>query len=177
MGALLQPPLDAAAAGIRPAEHVVLVFLRTKAPLPLGERRFNPDALAAILKRMHDDAFRARIPGLGDPEKEKDKDKDPAAAIAKFGFAPVLVMNAPEPDEIIRRLKDVGEKWPEVLWSTDPKATIDLFSAGAEAVAVILDAEYVLRAVVPIDQGQTAEQVADQITASLFELGAGEAGR
>ncbi len=169
MGALLQPPLAAAAAGVKPAEHVVLIFLRTK-PLapPLGERRFNHDALAAILKRTHDDAFRVRMPGT--PESEKD----PAAAIARFGFAPVLVMNAPEPDEILRRVRETGEKWPDVLWTTDARATIDLFNPGADAVAVILDAEYVLRAVIPIDQAQTAEQVADQIIASLFELGAGD---
>ncbi|HMN42495.1 MAG TPA: 2-amino-4-hydroxy-6-hydroxymethyldihydropteridine diphosphokinase [Phycisphaerales bacterium] len=170
MGALLQPPLMAAAAGVRPAEHVVLVFLRTPPLAPAGgDRRFDPDSLAAILKRTRDDAFRVRMAGTPEPER------DPAAAIAKFGFAPVLVMHAPEPDEILERLKDTGRKWPAALWTTDARATIDLFSPGADAVAVILDAEYVLRAVIPIDQAQTAEHVLDQISASLFELGAGEA--
>jgi hypothetical protein len=167
IGLLAQPPHGAAREGVKPAEHVVLIFLRQPPSGAPADRRFNPDQLAAILRRMRADAFKPRIP--------EDADKDPGAAVARIGLAPVFVFAAPKPEEIMASLASEGQKWgPDVLWTTDPKSTIDLFAPGVDAVVVILDTDHVLRAVVPVDPTQTAEQVADQIAASLFELGAGE---
>lgn len=168
IGALLQPPLDALAAGVRPAEHAVLVLVR-RPPANAGGR-FRAEELAPILARMRREAFKARMPG--------EAEREPGAvggAIAKFGYAPVLAMAAPKPDELLGILKSEAEKWgPDVLWTTEPKGTIDLFAPGADACCVVIDADYVLRAVVVVDPGQTAEMVADQIAAALFELGAAE---
>lgn len=165
LGALLQPPVDALAAGVRPAEHAVLVMVRRPPNNAAG--RFKADELAPILARMRRDAFKARMPG--------EAEHEPGAAIAKFGYAPVLAMAAPKPDELLGILKGEAEKWgPDVLWTTEPKGTIDLFAPGADACCVVIDADYVLRAVVLVDPGQTAEMVADQIAAALFELGAAE---
>ncbi len=168
LGALLQPPVDALAAGVRPAEHAVLVMVRR--PPTNANGRFRPEELAPILARMRREAYKARMPG--------EQEREPGAAggaIAKFGYAPVLAMLAPKPDELLGTLKGEAEKWgPDVLWTTEPKGTIDLFAPGADACCVVIDADYVLRAVVVVDPGQTAEMVADQIAATLFELGAAE---
>jgi hypothetical protein len=83
-------------------------------------------------------------------------------------------MAKPNPDDLLARLKAAGPDWPAVLWTTEAKSTIDLFAPTSDAAAIILDSEFVLRAVVPIDPSQTAEQVGDQLAASLFELGAVE---
>jgi hypothetical protein len=176
MGALLQPTEQATLAGIKPAEHVVLLFLRQNPLTPPSDgkdQRFNPEALARILRTMREDAFKARIPA---PSSTSDSqlDKDPAAAIARFGYAPVLIMGSPNPDDLLKKLRDANATWPEVLWTTEAKATIDLFAPTADAAAIILDSEFVLRGVVPIEPSQTAEQVGDQVAALLFELGAGE---
>ena len=169
LGALLQPPLDALAAGVRPAEHAVLVMVR-RPPVNAGGR-FRPEELAPVLARMRREAYKARMPG------EQERDAGAAGgAIAKFGYAPVLAMIAPKPDELLGILKSEAERWgPDVLWTTEPKGTIDLFAPGADACCVIVDADYVLRAVVVVDPSQTAEMVADQIAAALFELGAVDA--
>ena len=58
----------------------------------------------------------------------------------------------------------------------DPETGIPHLASAVACLSIILDAEYVLRAAIPVDPGQTAEQVADQITASLFELGAADTG-
>ena len=165
LGALLQPPASAPAE--KPAPYAVLVFDR--APVGAnasGERRFKVDELAPILERMRADAFK--------PRAQTDAQRDPAAAIARFGFAPVFVMAAPKPDDILARLKTAPDLWSAeggVLWTTEAKSTIDLFAPGAEHCCVIVDQDFVLRAVVLVDPSQTAEQIADQITAALFDLG------
>lgn len=168
LGALLQPPVDALAAGVRPAEHVVLVMLRR--PQANANGRFRADELASILARLRRETFKARMPGVSEREPGSV-----GGVIAKFGYAPVLVMAAPKPDELLGMLKSEAEKWgPDVLWTTEAKGTIDLFAPGADACCVVIDADYVLRAVAVVEPGQTAEMVADQITAALFELGAAE---
>ena len=119
------------------------------------------------------------------PKAGPDAERDPATLLARFGLAPVLVMGGqtpPAPDEILRRLREADDKWGgggnsgvEVLWTTEPAATIDLFAPGAEAVVVILDAESVLRSVINIEPQTTTEQVADQVAAALFELAPADA--
>jgi hypothetical protein len=181
LGALLQPPAKAQLAGATPAEHVILIFLRDP-PLPSAadetkEKRFDPEALARILRSLRTEAFAAHAPAptTQPPDTEsKSADKDPALHIARFGFAPVFVMAKPNPDDLLARLKAAGPDWPAVLWTTEAKSTIDLFAPTSDAAAIILDSEFVLRAVVPIDPSQTAEQIGDQLAASLFELGAGD---
>lgn len=172
---LLAPPQDALRADptTPQAEHIVLVLLRvqpsdTKSTLT----RFDADRLPGLLLPMRRASF---MPKTG-PESERD----PATLLARFGLAPVLVMGGatpPAPDEILRRLREADDKWGggsgagvEVLWTTEPAATIDLFAPGAEAVVIILDAESVLRSVISIEPQTTTDQVADQIAAALFEL-------
>lgn len=175
MGALLQPPEKAQLAGIKPAGHVVLVFLRqipltpsgSAANEPTREQRFSPESLAKILHALREESFKARA-AAGSPDAA---DKDPALGIARFGYAPVLVMGSPNPEELLKKLREANAVWPETLWSTEAKSTIDLFAPTSDAAAIILDSEFVLRGVVPIENHQTAEQVGDQIAASLFELG------
>jgi hypothetical protein len=182
MGSFLQPPTQAEVAGVKPAEHVVLVFLRqtplAAPPDASKEQRFNPDALAKILRTMREEAFKARMPATpsldNPPTSPAPLDKDPAIGIAKFGYAPVLVMGSPNPDDLLKKIREANGTWPEVLWTTEAKSTIDLFAPTADAAAIILDSEFVLRAVIPIEPSQTAEQVGDQLAAALFELGAGD---
>ncbi len=165
LGALLQPP--ASAPGEKPAGHAVLVFLRPNAAAAgAGERRFKADELAPILGHLRAEVFKPRGPG--------DAEREPSAAIARFGYAPVFVMAAPKPEEILSRLRAAADVWSAeggVLWTTEGKATIDLFAPGAEACCVVIDQDFVLRAVVTVDPAQTAEQVGEQIEAALFELG------
>lgn len=172
---LLDPPPAAALAGAGPAEHVALVLMRV---LPEGAEsdlvRFNPETLSRLLAQLRTESFRPpREPGQTAP------DLDPAPRISRFAYAPVLIMTNPTPDEVLRRLRSADDSWvgkpsdsraSTVLWSTEPRSTIDLFAPGAEVVVIILDPELVLRAVIAPAKGDSAEMVADRIAATLFEL-------
>lgn len=175
LGGLMQPPASVMAHGVGPAEHVVLVLMRSAPAGGSGAaaaKKFDGDALAPLLAEMRLEAFKARIPAAGG----LDGDKAPGALIARFGYAPVLVMSSPTPEEIVARMKSAAERWgPDVLWTTDARATIDMFAPGADAACVIIDSNFILRAVVPVEGGQTAEQVADQVAAALFELAPADA--
>lgn len=171
---LLQPPPRAVLAGVGPAEHVVLVFLRglpDGAPRELS--RFDPATLAKALGELRAESFRAPPAQPRDPAGNTP-DLDPVLRLSRFAFAPVLVLTNPEPDEVLRRLRQADAEWggggSGVLWSTEPRSTIDLFAPGAEVAVIILDPELVLRGVIVPAKGETAEQVADRIAAALFEL-------
>lgn len=172
---LLDPPPAAALAGVGPAEHVALVLMRV---LPEGAEselvRFSPETLSRLLAQLRTESFRPpRDPAQSTPEL------DPAPRISRFAYAPVLIMTNPTPDEVLRRLRSADDSWvgkpsdsraSTVLWSTEPRSTIDLFAPGAEVVVIILDPELVLRAVIAPAKGDSAEMVADRIAATLFEL-------
>lgn len=172
MADLLQPPAQQALEGQRPAEHVVLVFLRTG---PAGQfggpgTRLDVKRLAAALQELREATFAARSPGAkaADPA-------GPAAQMARFGLAPVLVLSGPAPDEILTRIAEAQRVWgPDVLWTTNARSTIDLLAPGADAAVLIADADWVLRAAIPVDAGATAEGIADQVAAALFELAPAE---
>lgn len=172
---LLDPPPKAALAGVGPAEHVALVLMRV---LPEGTEpelaRFSPDTLARLLAQLRVESFR---PPPDSTNTASDLDLSPR--ISRFAYAPVLIMTNPTPDEVLRRLRSADEVWGAntpgggragVLWSTEPRSTIDLFAPGAEVVVIILDPELVLRAVIAPAKGDSAEMVADRIAATLFEL-------
>jgi hypothetical protein len=59
-----------------------------------------------------------------------------------------------------------------VLFGAASATSIDVVAPGAEAVAVVVDSESVVRAVIPVDGATTTEQLADQIAGALFEVGA-----
>jgi hypothetical protein len=166
---LLTPPPDAALKGAKPAEHAVLVFVRSLPPgatTTLG--RFDAGALAAALLRLRNTAF--GLSPAGGPDQPPTEPRPP---IAPFGIAPVLVVSGLSADELLARLRGAASTWGrDVMWTTDPAGSIDLLAPGAEAAVAIIDSERVLRGVVIVEPESTAEQIADQIAAALFEAAA-----
>lgn len=161
---ILEPPPEAIIVGMPAADHAVLLLTR-----PSNEDGFIPalprldlNKLGDLMRQMRSASFQPR------PAGRLSGDVEPPT---RFGFARVLVMNSPGPEEVIAQLRAAQPKWgTQMLWTTNAGATVDVFAPGADAAVVIVDAEGVLRSVLPIEPGITAEQVADQIQASLFEL-------
>lgn len=99
-----------------------------------------------------------------------------ADGLQPFNFAEVIIWDAPPAaDELLRTLKGEQDVWGERLyWTTEPKATIDLFALPDESVAIVLDSGRRLAGVVPLSKGVSTEQVLDQISILLLAGGAGD---
>ncbi|MBY0261152.1 MAG: hypothetical protein K2Q20_02345, partial [Phycisphaerales bacterium] len=160
---VLAPPSEAAVRGVPSAEHAVLVFVRSLRPgVATGLPRFDPAKLAGILGPMREATFAEveRDRGAGEPAQ------DGPPRLARFGLAPVLVVTGLSADELLTRLKDAGRVWGrDVMWTTDPAASIDLFAPGGEAAIAVIDSEKVVRGVVVVEPSMTTEQVAEQVEA------------
>lgn len=162
---LLEPPPEAVIVGMTGADHAVLVLTKS-----VGESgsipslpRLDLGRLSDLLRQMRAASFQPRQQG-----KLGDLLEDP---LARFGFARVLVLSNAASNEVLGQMKTAQNKWSEhLLWTTSPSATIDVLAPGADGAVAIIDGESVLRSVWPIDPAHTAEQVADQIQAALFEL-------
>lgn len=164
---LLQVPHEFALGGGALPEHAVLVLWRVLGPgVPTSLPRFKTRELGDALHGLQKAAFMRRTDAMSG---------EAIPPMARFGYAPVLVMSGPAPDQVLASIKETSDQWgTDVLWTTEAKSSIDLFAPGAEAVAIVLDSEGVLRAVVNIEPSQTTEQIADQIAAALFELAPAE---
>ena len=161
---LLDPPPEAVIVGMSPADHAVLLLTRNVGQDGIIQSlpRLDLGRIADLFRQMRAASFEPRAtPRPGDVE-------DP---IARFGFARVLVMKDASPTDVLAQLKAAQTRWQDhLLMSTSPQTTIDAFAPGADACIAIIDAENILRAVWPVEPSQTAEQVADQVQAALFEL-------
>lgn len=149
-----------------PTDRLVLVFSRLGRD-PLGAAlekmgRVEPDALGRELGKMQREIYTAT------PAKPGERD---SALLPAFNFAEVLVMETPPAaDVLLSLIKREREAWGDHLaWTTNAAASVDLFAAGGESLAIVLDGSQRLRAVIPISDRATTESVLDQITASLME--------
>lgn len=162
---VLAPPSEAAVRGVPSAEHAVLVFVRSLRPgVSTSLPRFDAVKLAGILGPLREATF-------AEVDRDKPVEADGGPRLARFGLAPVLVVTGLSADELLVRLKDVGKVWGrDVMWTTDPAASIDLFAPGGEAAIAVIDSERVVRGVVVVEPSMTTEQVAEQVEAVLFEV-------
>lgn len=105
-------------------------------------------AIAAAVKEAHESALTPVPPGVSPP-----------ARIARCAYRPTLVLDLGAGDAV-GRVRVAAEVWTSrLLWTASPATTIDRFAPGAAAAVVVIDADHVLRCVIPIGEDSQRDPI------------------
>lgn len=164
---LREPPVEAIPAPL--AERLALVFIRVGSSNGEGADRMVGRVRAGVLSGELARLRASSYPPAGKPDGEPGD----AVVVPPINYAAVLVFDAaPSPDALLAVLKREKDVWGErVLWTTEPRPTIDLFAGRGESAVAIVDGGQRLMASIPIGESMTTEQLLDQVTLGVLETG------
>jgi len=144
----------------------MLIFNRQSKADSLAPKSSDPERIdfAVVgreLAKMQREAF-------SPPDKPGAAGEQPL--LPHFNFLHVAVLDSPSADALLALITREREAWADhFAWTTDARASVDLFATAVESLAIVIDSQLRLRSVVPITHRLTTEELLDQLTAALLE--------